>query len=219
MRRILAAIAVAGIAAAWWLYPAANQYSVLRCTISYLGSPDADRNPDGWRVYQVGMSSLIVLMLGYLGERHRRFVRTPLGLSGAASVPLFGAMGLLLLSVWIPDSRSGAMFGMTSGALHTRMALLAVPVMGLGLFLDTIGCFRDGMKFWALWPAHLFAGLVGVGFRQLAEWERLCREDPTLKHWPGDGLHSTPLWEWILFAYLVAHIVWMARRPGVSPYF
>jgi hypothetical protein len=63
-----------------------------------------------------------------------------------------------------------------------------------------------------LWPAHLFAALVGVGFWQLAEWERMCRLDKSLKHWPGDGLHSTPLWEWMLFAYLLGHILWMAHR-------
>ena len=35
----------------------------------------------------------------------------------------------------------------------------------------------------------------------------------SLKHWLADGLHSTPLWEWILFVYLVGHILWMAHRP------
>ena len=212
----LAVVAVVGLLWSWCLYPAANRYSILRCTISYLGSPDADRNPDGWRVYQVGMTSLILLMLGFLADRHRRCVRGAWSLSGVASVPLFAAMGLLLSSVWIPDSRSGDWFGMTSSQVHTRLAILAIPVMGLGLFLDTIGAFRDGMRFVALWPAHLFAAVVGVGFWQLAEWERMCRLDKSLKHWPGDGLHSTPLWEWILFVYLVGHILWMARRKGWS---
>jgi hypothetical protein len=212
VRALLAVVAVAGVASAWWLYPVENRYSILRCTISYLGSPDAGRNPEGWRFYQVGMTSLIVLMLLLLGDRHRRGRRGTRGVSGVASYPLFVAMGLLLLSVWIPDSRSGDWFGMTSSKVHTRLAILAIPVMGLGLVLDTVGAFRDGMRFVALWPAHLFAALAGVGFWQLAAWERKCRADPTLPHWPGDGLHSTPLWEWILFVYLMGHIVWMARR-------
>jgi hypothetical protein len=146
----LSVVAVVGLLWAWWLYPAANRYSILRCTISYLGSPDADRNPDGWRVYQVGMTSLILLMLGFLADRHRRCVRGAWSLSGVASVPLFAAMGLLLSSVWIPDSRSGDWFGMTSSQMHTRLAILAIPVMGLGLFLDTVGAFRDGVRFVAL---------------------------------------------------------------------
>ena len=219
VRGSLTVLAVLGLVTAWWLYPAANHYSILRCTISYLGSPDADRNPSGWRFYQVGMTALIVLMLDFLRERHRRRVRGTGwtgSLSGMASLPLFGAMALLLTAVWIPDSRTGDWLGMTNGALHTRLAILAIPVMGLGLFLDTVGAFRDRWRFWSLWPAHLFAILTGTAFWQLREWERLCRADSTLRHWPGDGLHSTPLWEWILFVYLVAHIAWMARR-GVDP--
>ena len=217
-RGSLAVLAVLGLVTAWWLYPAANHYSIQSCTISYLGSPDADRNPSGWRFYQVGMTALIVLMLDLLRERHRRCDRGTWSLSGMASLPLFGAMGLLLLAVWIPDSRTGKVFGMTHGAVHTRIAILAIPVMGLGLLLDTIGAFRDGLRFVALWPAHLFALLAGTAFWKLTEWERMCRADRALKHWPGDGFHSTPLWEWILFAYLVAHLAWMARRqPGNSP--
>lgn len=211
-------MAILGLGIAWWLYPAANRYSVLTCTISYLGSPDANRNPSGWRFYQVGMTALIVLMLDLLRERHRRCVRGTWSLSGMASPPLFGAMTLLLLAVWIPDSRTGDWFGMTNGALHTRLAILAIPVMGLGLLLDTLGAFRDGVRLAALWPAHLFAALAGTAFWKLSEWERMCRADPALKHWPGDGLHSTPLWEWILFVYLVAHVAWTARRQvGNSP--
>ena len=211
-------MAILGLGIAWWLYPAANRYSVLTCTISYLGSPDANRNPSGWRFYQVGMTALIVLMLDLLRERHRRCVRGTCSLSGMASPPLFGAMTLLLLAVWIPDSRTGDGFGMTNGALHTRLAILAIPLMGLGLLLDTLGAFRDGVRLAALWPAHLFAALTGTAFWKLSEWERMCRADPALKHWPGDGLHSTPLWEWILFVYLVAHVAWTARRQvGNSP--
>ena len=105
---------------------------------------------------------------------------------------------------------------MEAAAVAYVCEMMAIPVMGLGLFLDTVGAFRDGMRFVTLWPAHGFAALVGVGFWQLAEWERMCRLDKSLKHWPGDGLHSTPLWEWMLFAYLVGHILWMARRKGAA---
>ena len=69
---LLGAIAVVGLAAAWWCYPAENQFSIMRCTISFLGSPDADRNPTGWRFYQVGMTALVLLLLSLVQERHRR---------------------------------------------------------------------------------------------------------------------------------------------------
>ena len=64
LRALLLAIAAGGIAAAWWHYPAENHCSTMRCTISFLGSPDADRNPTGWRFSQAGMSEVSVSCLG-----------------------------------------------------------------------------------------------------------------------------------------------------------
>ena len=55
---ILLAVALVGIGAARWMYPEENGFSIMRCTISFLGSPDADRNPAGWRWYQLGMTAL-----------------------------------------------------------------------------------------------------------------------------------------------------------------
>jgi hypothetical protein len=38
-----------------------------------------------------------------------------------------------------------------------------------------------------------------------------CARDTTLRHWPGDGIHSTPLWEWITMISLIGFMVWMAH--------
>lgn len=211
----LAVIAVAGVGFAWWLYPAENRYSVLTSTLSYLGSPDPDRNPHGWRIYQVGMTALILLTGSWLGRRHDGFRggRSIVGRIG--SVPLMIAMGMLLVSVWIPDSRTQEFLGEKATRVHTRLAILAIPVLGVGLTLDTVGRFLMGTRLLRLWPAFLFAALVGFGFWKLAEWESMCRADRSLRHWPGDGLHSTPLWEWITFLYLIGHMRWMSKAlPG-----
>ena len=72
LRGLLVAIAVMGLGVAWWRYPAENHFSIMRCTISFLGSPDADRNPHGWRFYQVGMTALVLLLLSLAAERHAR---------------------------------------------------------------------------------------------------------------------------------------------------
>jgi len=72
LRGLLVGIAVIGLVAAWWHYPEENHFSILRCTISFLGSPDADHNPDGWRFYQVGMTAVVLLLFGFVSERHRR---------------------------------------------------------------------------------------------------------------------------------------------------
>ncbi|MFM7103462.1 MAG: hypothetical protein ACKO3N_20130, partial [Verrucomicrobiota bacterium] len=99
IRPILGTLAVAGLAGSWWLYPEENAYSILRCTISYLGSPDPDRNPPGWRVYQAGMTCLLLLSASYAWERHRRDARPGAWLAASATPPLFAALGLLLLAV------------------------------------------------------------------------------------------------------------------------
>ena len=215
-RRALLCLGILGMVVAWGLYPQENRYSPLRCTISYLGSPDADRNPSGWRIYQVGMSALLLWMADLLVLRHRRGVRSRWSLGGAASLALALGLVMILITVWIPDSRSGHWFGMTRGQFHTRIALWGIPILGLGVILDAAAYLRRGGTLRSLWPFHLYASVSAFGFQQLMEWERLCREDRSLRHWPGDGLHSTPLWEWIFFVGLMLHWGWMARRqePG-----
>ena len=123
------------------------------------------------------------------------------------------ALVMLLASVWIPDSRTQQFLGEKATRVHTSLAILAIPVLGVGLTLDTVGRFVTGIRLARLWPAVLFAALVGFGFWKLAEWESLCLKDPSLRHWPGDGIHSTPLWEWITFLYLISHMRWMSKAP------
>ena len=213
LRVTLATIAAACLGLAWWLYPAENRYSILTSTISYLGSPDPDRNPQGWRVYQVGMTSLILLMGSWLSRRHDGFRRRRALLGQVGSGPLVVALVMLLVSVWIPDSRTQEFLGEKATRVHTRLAILAIPVLGVGLTLDTVGRFLMGTRLVRLWPAFLFATLVAFAFWKLAEWESLCRIDQSLRHWPGDGIHSTPLWEWITFLYLIGHMRWMSKAP------
>ena len=211
-RRRLLCLGIIGMVLAWGLYPSENRYSPMRCTISYLGSPDADRNPAGWRIYQLGMTALLLWMADLLVLRHRRWARNWASLSGASSFTLAIGLVMILATVWIPDSRSGHWFGMTSGQFHTRIALWGIPILGLGVVLDAVAYFLAGRALRSLWPFHLYACVSAFGFYQLMEWERLCREDRSLRHWPGDGLHSTPLWEWIFFVGLMIHWNWMARR-------
>jgi len=211
-RRRLLWLGIVGMVVAWGLYPSENRYSPMRCTISYLGSPDADRNPAGWRIYQLGMTALLLWMADLLVLRHRRWARNWASLSGASSFTLAIGLVMILLTVWIPDSRSGHWFGMTSGQFHTRIALWGIPILGLGVVLDAVAYFLAGSALRSLWPFHLYACVSAFGFYELMDWERLCREDRSLRHWPGDGLHSTPLWEWIFFVGLMIHWDWMARR-------
>lgn len=224
---LLSAVAVLGLVTAWWLYPAENQYSIMRCTISFLGSPDANRNPAGWRFYQVGMTALAVLLFRLAAARHRR-LRALIGRAVVCSSGfIFVALTLLLLAVWIPDSRQSGWLGLRMGDWHTRMAIIAIQFMGLGIVVDGIALWVCGVNWRVLWPFQLYGVITLFGTVMLARWEAMCRRDPTLPHWPGPGLHSTPLWEWIMFSYLIGFMIWMAHgrlpvqrkaeRPGKRP--
>lgn len=207
----LLAIAVVSLMTAWWRYPAENHFSILRCTISFLGSPDANRNPDGWRFYQAGMTALLLLLFNLAWERHERLRGRIGAVAGWSSAAMFTALTLILLAVWIPDTRAGQLFGMRTGVFHTRIAILAIPFMVAGIALDGLALWWKGVRWHALWPFHLYGLIFVVGILELIAWERMCQRDPTLHHWPGDGLHSTPLWEWIVFTYLIGFLVWMAH--------
>ena len=218
LRALLLAVGVAGLVTAWWHYPAENQFSILRCTISFLGSPDADRNPGGWRFYQAGMSALVVLLFLLAAERHGR-LRAPLGrVVRWSSGAIFVALTLVFFAVWIADTREGRWFGIRTGEIHTRAAVLAIPFMGGGIVLDGVALWRAGARWMALWPFHLYGAITLVGGAHLLAWETMCRRNPALPHWPGEGLHSTPLWEWVVFVYLIGFLFWMAhgKLPAVS---
>jgi hypothetical protein len=215
LRACLGCIAVTGLLLAWWRYPVENHFSVLTCTISFLGSPDPDRNPYGWRFFQVGMTALVLLLLSLGVERHRKLEARAGNAAYYSSALLAASLALVLVVTLIPDSREGHWFGVRTGTVHTCLAILAIPVMGCGIVLDGVALWRSGVGLRGVWPFHLYGLIVVVGMTELREWERICQRDPTLPHWPGQGIHSTPLWEWILFAYLVGYLVWMARGgPG-----
>jgi hypothetical protein len=71
LRAWLLAIALSGRIVSWWRHPAENPFSIPTCTISFLGSPEASRNPHGWRFYQAGMIALLTLPFSLMAERDR----------------------------------------------------------------------------------------------------------------------------------------------------
>ena len=68
----------------------------------------------------------------------------------------------------------------------------------------------------SMWPFHIY-GFLGISaIISLVTWEWKCRQDHTLSHWPGNGIHSTPLWEWILFSYLLGLLIWLSRERATQ---
>ena len=162
------------------------------------------------------MLALILLLFSLAAERHVRLGgqigKAALWSSAAISVSLT----LILLVTWIPDSQERHCFGIRAGDVHTPLAILAIPFMGCGIVLDAVALWRSGVRVRALWPIHLYGLIVLVGTAKLMARERMCRRDPTLSEWPGDGLHSTPLWEWVVFTYLIGLMFWMAYGTYIA---
>ena len=210
LRILLWAVAGVGYGVAWWRYPEENHFSILRCTISFLGSPDEDRNPDGWRWYQVGMTALIVLLSDMVKRRHRNFLPTVgAGLRRATAIYLV-SLFLVLCSVWIADTDQ-YWHGLRVGTVHTRVAIVGIFTMMAALIVDARLLKQAGFGGRVLWPFRCYGMVWIAGLIALGTWEWKCQRDPSLKHWPGEGIHSTPLWEWILFACLLAFLGWIAR--------
>ena len=67
----------------------------------------------------------------------------------------------------------------------------------------------------------MFAGLaavVGSAFFFLSAWEKrypvLHASNPQLKHWPGIGIYSFPLWEWIvILSFVTAFYALLLNLP------
>ena len=214
LRISLWGIAVLGFGVSWWLYPQENRFSILRCTISFLGSPDSDRNPEGWRWYQVGMTALIVLLVEMVRQRHRNFLSAVGERLRWSTAIYLASLFLVLCSTWIADTDQ-YWYGFRVGTVHTRVAIIGIFTMMAALIVDAGLLKRAGFGGQVLWPFRVYGIVWIAAMIALGSWEWKCRRDPSLKRWPGDGIHSTPLWEWILFSCLLAFMIWVSR-PGTA---
>ncbi len=208
---LLLFVAAAGIGMARYLYPVENEFSIMRCTVSFLGSPDADRNPAGWRYYQVGMTALVLAMGQMIGWRHRNFRASTGPVINKVSAVYAVGLVLILVSVWVADSDEMLWIGIRSGTVHTKIAIIAILTLLVAVSADGVVLSRAGLPGKSLWPFRIYAGLWVAAIVSLASWEWRCARDPSLKHWPGEGIHSTPMWEWILLVYLIGFVVWISR--------
>lgn len=89
---------------AWILYPADKHFSFLTSTKSFLGSPDAHMNPDGWRFSQFGGSAGLLLFALLQARRAGAYFGRPKALGGLTSAAFLIGLGCIFLSTWIPVS-------------------------------------------------------------------------------------------------------------------
>jgi hypothetical protein len=213
----LALVTLGGFGAARWFYPVENSFSVMTCTISFLGSPDANRNPDGWRFYQAGMTAAVLLLAVLACNRAGRFLGRPPALRAAATVAFLAALALVLASAWIPDSRELLWIGQRSGALHNRVAIAGIAVMMAAVSMDALSLTLGRAGGWLLAPHAALAAASGTGLLALRSWRLQCEANPELRYWPGQGIYSTPMWEWIVFSLLWILLLTQARASRRLP--
>ncbi len=210
---LLIAIALFGFAMAFYRYPVENHFSIMTSTISYLGSPDAHRNPEGFRFYQFGMSSALIVFGILVLKRHGQLSGLSPRLFAIATFLYFAVFTLLLASVWIPDSKEWLWRGKPVGELHTDIAVLGIVLAVFPFTIDSIALRRSGLKAWPWQGPFLFFGFLAVScVCCLFYWEWKVSRNSNLSSWPGEGICSTPLWEWILFLYMSGFLFWIASR-------
>jgi hypothetical membrane protein len=211
-----AGIMVFFVLLAYLAYPKENAYDIMKDTFSFLGSSDADNNPDGWFLFTVSLTVTGVLLFPI--NLFRLKMMRQINPKGAILSFLFysiAAIGLFLVGVF-PDNGGMSFYSdVSAGTLHARVALFAFAGFGVGLLWDFFNFMRDRLPVFKgekkyplnLWlgPYVLFFIVVGLAAYTQIAWSIICESGC----WPGDGIYSFPLWEWIVILMVFAVIYWL----------
>ncbi|MHA1732494.1 MAG: hypothetical protein ACTSU5_11155 [Promethearchaeota archaeon] len=203
------------------LYPPENHYSILRDTISFLGSSDADNNPTGWVFFTLALLVWGVMLVPLALHRHRflREVNRP-GAALATIFYLIAAVGLVLVASF-PDNGGESFFGdLGAGRVHNFVSIFAFGGFGFGALLDSWLLLKDrvpGLGGRRLYPFRAWGGfyvlfyvvVALIAYTQLY-WAATCESGC----WPGEGIYSFPLWEWIALAMIF--VVFLGTNLGLS---
>ena len=208
---------------AYLLYPP-SEYSIMRHTFSYLGSQDAHNNPEGWYWFSIALIAMGILMIPLILYRHRRLSKIDPNMARFNTLLLIiGAIGIFLLA-FFPDDGRDFMEDLSYGRIHNQLAVVAFAGLGLGNIFDSFIFLKDR---WPKWPLGgggtkilnhkklqipvigLFIVVFCTAFF-LIRWEIIYPEihaqNPEIGSWPGEGIYSFPLWEWIVIVYLFIYI-------------
>jgi hypothetical protein len=215
---------------AWLFYPAENHFSIRTHTFSFLGSFERRHNPHGFVFFSIGLMYQCALFVPLFMYRHRRLAsiwRKAAGLATAAW--LVGCAGLVVVALF-PDARQDFFQDLSFGRIHNRAALVAYLGFVGGMFLDALIYLKDRfvagregrsrLRHTVALPVFGCLGaVVGTASYFVSAWEvrypLLHAQNPHLKHWPGLGIYSFPLWEWIIIvSFLGAIYTLLLNLPG-----
>lgn len=203
------------------LYPVENDFSIMRDTFSYLGSPNDNHNPNGWYFFSIGLFIVSITIFPLLFYRHRRLVKiAPWEARFTTLLMLIGAIGIFGVGLF-PDSGQDFIEDLSYGKMHNTMALIFFIGDGLGLIFDGLLIYtKDRFPKWPggkgghqianhkiIAPTYIIFITIALAMGIcLIGWEIyypiLHAQDPSIGHWPGEGIFSFPMWEWIVIVSL-----------------
>lgn len=211
-------------------YPPENAYSIMTETFSTLGSSDADNNPRGWYFLSIFFFLAAVLLVPVHLQRYNLMKSiSKYGSLLSLGFYLVSSAGLVLLAVF-PDNGGGSFFGdLSQGKIHNFVSLFAFGGFGVGMLLDFFWYLKDRLptlggtrrfpaRLWAPPYAVFFAVVISFAYTQIY-WDVTC----TAHCWPGDGIYSFPLWEWIAIGMIFVVLFWIVlaltkiETPGKRP--
>ncbi len=194
-----------------------NKYSIMTHTISFLGSWIEKRNPKGWKIFTLGM---IITGLMFIPLFAYIFSHTLLIFEWGAYIGLiFGivaSIGLMLIGI-VPDNENLEMYkGISWGKAHDTIAVISVVSFAITILWSGIMILVNNFSQKIEIHASIHLGyvitilVISVGVYYQIRWAKMCKKDHTLDSFPGEGIHSFPLWEWILFGLLLLMTYWIA---------
>ncbi|MFO8017338.1 MAG: hypothetical protein R6U96_01780 [Promethearchaeia archaeon] len=199
---ITAIIGFLFLALAWMTYPVANQYSIMKDTISFLGSSDADNNPNGWWFLSVSFIffSISLIPLSFYRFRRLKVINKPLATLSMLFY-LIASVGIFLVAIF-PDNGGQSYFSdLSAGRVHNIVSIFGFGGLGFGILVDFFLFIWDFFKASTInsgaWVFIYIVFFIVVGMTAYTQitWEMTCETNC----WPGEGIYSFPLWEWIVF--------------------
>jgi hypothetical protein len=195
-----------------------NPYSIMKHTMSFLGSHLERRNPKGWFFFSIGMIIMGIMFFPLiLYYHHRMLIISEWAAWLGTILQILGTIGIILVALF-PDNEEEESFykDLQSGKLHNVFAGILFVGLGIG------NLWFGGMFVYdALWGDHIFNSVRLIppyvffviilaigGFLQL-KWAKICKKDTTKVIFPGEGLYSFPLLEWTLILYVFGMVYYI----------
>ncbi|MHA1777120.1 MAG: DUF998 domain-containing protein [Promethearchaeota archaeon] len=196
-------------------YPKSLNYSILTHTISYLG--DYTQNPKGWLFFTLSFIELGLSFIPLIIYIHRRviLIERMWGIIGSLLL-ISGSFGVVLIA-FFPDVHGADFFNdMSFGKAHVIVSFITVilfsagfTVYGILFLVNAYPKLHEGKP--DLYPnartRYVFFAFAVFGLGTL-----ITQIISNIRNyaWPGPGIYSFPLWEWLLSFTFFISIYWLA---------